>query len=180
MSLLCLAAAMASQPAPCATAPAWRRVATDADRERLRGARDTWTQALATAKPAGSDALFDPDRALATPLPPPGTYRCRFVKLGDAGLATRDWGRCEVGQGSLTKLDGPQRPTGRLYADSENRAVFLGTLTIGDETRPIPYGRDARRDVIGTVERVGDARWRIAMPQPGFESTLDLLELQPS
>ena len=182
MNALCLAlAAAAAQPGPCPQAPGWRSVATEADRQRLRDARATWTEALAQAQPVSSDPLVRPDEALDDPLPPPGAYRCRLVKLGGAaGFAERDWGRCEVGRDSLVKLDGPQRPMGRLYPDSEMRAVFLGTLMIGDEVRPLRYGRDRRRDLVGVVEHIGDARWRVVLPRPGFESTLDLLELRPS
>lgn len=188
MSALCVALAVAAaQSAPaeqpkCANAPAWRAVITETDGQRLRDTRRAWTDGLAEAGAAArDDPLFDPDQALERPLPPAGSYRCRFVKLGGAPkLATREWGRCEVGTDSLVKLDGPQRPTGRLYADGEGRGVFLGTLVLGDETRPTRYGRDRRRDLVGVVERVGEARWRVALPRPGFESTLDLIELVPA
>lgn len=190
MSLVCLALAVA-QPAPqgvpCAQARAnaWRPAATEADRQRLRDGRTTFTDALAEARAAGktvdTDPLFDPDRALDHPLPPAGTYRCRYVKLGGAaGLVERDWGRCEVGEASLVKRDGPQRPVGAFYPDTLTRGVFLGSLLLGDETRPVHYGRDARRDLAGVVERVDNARWRIALPHPAFESTLDLIELIPA
>ena len=185
MSLLCLAlaAAQASPQTPaCGQAAAWRPVATEADRQRLRDGRAAWTEALATAsKAVGADPLFDPDRALDRPLPPPGAYRCRLVGIGSAaGVVNYAWGRCEIGTDSLVKLDGPQRPTGRLYADAETRAVFLGTVMLGDETRPVPYGRDRMRDLVGTVERVDMARWRIALPHRSFGSALDLIELVPA
>ena len=184
MKVVCLALA-AAQLSPCVQAPSWRPLATEADRERVRGWRSAWTQALDGAREAGTpapaDALFDPDRAMENPLPPSGNYRCRFVKLGAvAGLATREWGRCVVGDGTFAKTDGPQRPTGRLLPDDTTRGVFLGTLRLDDEARPIRYGRDRRRDMVGLVQRIGEARWRIAMPRPGFESTLDLLELTPA
>ncbi len=184
MSLLCLALA-AAQPVPCGQAAAWRPAATEDDRQRLRDWRTIWTDALTEARAAGktvaADPLFDPDPALDDPAPPAGMYRCRFVKIGGAtGLATRDWGRCEVGAESLAKLDGPQRPTGRIYPDTPTRAVFLGTLLLGDETRPVRYGRDDRRDMAGVVQRVDVARWRVALPHPAFESTLDLIELVPA
>lgn len=182
MNVLCLALA-AAQLAPCGQGVAWRPVATELDRQRLRDWRTTWTEALAEVRAKGvvdADPLFDPDRALDNPLPSPGTYRCRFVKLGASGLARGDWGRCEVGPDSLVKLDGPQRPAGKLFADQPTRAVFLGTLVLGDETRPLPYGRDDGRDLAGFVERVGEARWRVTLPQPRFESTLDLIELVPA
>ena len=30
------------------------------------------------------------------------------------------------------------------------------------------------------VERIGPARWRLIMPRPAFESTMDVLELVPA
>ncbi|WP_174278704.1 DUF4893 domain-containing protein, partial [Sphingomonas bacterium] len=94
------------------------------------------------------------------------------------GVATRDWGRCRVDATGLAKLDGPQRPVGRLYPDATTRGVFLGALALGDETRPLRHGRDADRDLAGWVERTGDTSWRVVLPRPRFESTLDLLELE--
>ena len=176
MSLLCLALAAATPAQTCANPPAWRPVATDADRQRLRDVRTAWTAALA-GKTVGMDPLFDPDRALDRPLPPPGSYRCRLVGIGVAPPA---WGRCEIGANSLVKLDGVQRPTGRLYADSETRAVFLGTLLLGDETRPIRYGRDGMRNLVGVIERIDEARWRVALPNRSFGSALDVIELVPA
>ena len=188
MSAACLlvaAAAAAGPPAPCAQVAGWRPLATAADRDRLRDWREAWTEALETAKaggkPVGADALFDPDCALDAPLPPLGQYRCRFVKLGGAAVfAPRAWGRCAVGEGGFAKIDGPQRPTGRLFPDGPTRGAFLGTLVLGDETRALRYGRDGARDVAGWVERIGDARWRIVLPGPRFESRLDLIELVPA
>ena len=57
--------------------------------------------------------------------------------------------------------------------------VFLGTLMLSDETRALRYGRDQERNLIGAVERVGPARWRIAFPYPYYESLLDVIELVP-
>lgn len=181
MNVLCLLLA-ATQASPCAGAPAWRPVATETDRRRLRDNRTAWTEALTAAgKATGADPLFDPDRALDAPVPPAGAYRCRIVNVGGAaGLVARDWGRCEVGADSLVKLDGPQRPTGRIYADTQTRAVFLGTLMLGDETRPVRYGRDRQRDLVGVVERVDTLRWRVTLPRPSFGATLDLIELVPA
>ncbi|MBV9748748.1 MAG: DUF4893 domain-containing protein [Acetobacteraceae bacterium] len=181
---VCLALA-AAQPGPCAQVATWRPAATDADRERLRDWRTAWTEALdqarAKAQTPPADPLFDLDHPLDRPLPPAGNYRCRFVKLGGAaGLATREWGRCRIDGDRFVKFDGPQRPTGRLYADGASRGVFLGTLLLGDEVRPLDHGRDVGRDMAGFVERIGEARWRVVLPYPRFESTLDLIELVPA
>jgi hypothetical protein len=51
---------------------------------------------------------------------------------------------------------------------------------LGDERRAMQYGEDETRDVAGYVERIGPARWRLVMPQPHFESQLDVMELVPS
>ncbi|MES3152319.1 DUF4893 domain-containing protein [Sphingomonas faeni] len=172
----------------------WRRVATEADRGRLRGWRGAWVDALAQVDPrelAREPLLFDPDRALVDPLPPAGAYRCRTFKLGARGgvgptFATTGWFACRIGGGdgdsvvSLVKLDGSQRPVGTIFADTNSRAVFLGTMEFGDEMRPMRYGHDANRDMAGLIERIGPRRWRVVLPFPRFESVLDVVELVPA
>ena len=60
------------------------------------------------------------------------------------------------------------------------RQVFLGTMALGDELGALQYGLDETRDVAGYVERIGDKRWRLVMPQPHYESQLDVMELVPA
>jgi Domain of unknown function (DUF4893) len=173
----------------------WRAVATPADRERLRGWRQAWDEALAAAKGANPGAiaadadLFDPDRALADAALPPGDYRCRTIKLGAQGTANRaytpySWFDCRVADEgevrSLHKLTGSQRPTGLLFTDTATRMVFLGTLVLGDETSPLRYGIDSTRDMAGYVDRIGPKRWRLVFPHPRFESLLDVTEIVPA
>lgn len=172
----------------------WRRVATKEDRGRLRRWRDAWVEAMAqvrasehAAAAAALGALADGDRALADPALPDGDYRCRTIKLGAKGMTRLRYVAypffgCRVSEGGsrLVKLDGSQRFAGRLYADTDARAVFLGTLMLADEARPLAYGRDRARDMVGIVERVGPARWRIAMPYPAYESLLDVVEIVPA
>ncbi|WP_374293862.1 DUF4893 domain-containing protein [Sphingomonas sp.] len=172
----------------------WRRVATKADRARLRRWHDAWVEAMAQVRASehvgaavALGALADGDRALADPNLPDGDYRCRTIKLGAKGLTqlryvAYPFFRCRVSEGGsrLVKLDGSQRIAGRLYADTDARAVFLGTLMLADETRPLAYGRDRARDVVGIVERVAPERWRIAMPYPAYESLLDVMEIVPA
>jgi hypothetical protein len=57
--------------------------------------------------------------------------------------------------------------------------IFLGTLQLGDENRALRYGDDRERDVAGIIERIGDSRWRLVLPYPRFESTIEVLELIP-
>ena len=142
---------------------------------------------------AGDPALFDPDRTMTGAMPPVGDYDCRIVKLGQTGnnrqgYTAQDWSRCRIdpapdddggGLYQLTALDGRQRPIGLLYPDTDARSVFLGALTLADE-RPLDYGRDQGRDMIGLVERIGSERWRLVLPHPAYQSVLDLLELRPA
>ncbi len=172
----------------------WRRVATSGDRGRLRGWRGAWVDALAQAdrrEVARDPVLFDPDHALVDPLPPPGTYRCRTFKLGarsGTGLSFvgYGWFSCRVGRGAdgasidFAKLDGSQRPVGRIFLDTNARGIFLGTMELGDETRPMAYGRDGNRDMAGVFERIAPQRWRLVLPYPKFESILDVIELVPA
>ncbi|UIJ46791.1 DUF4893 domain-containing protein [Sphingomonas cannabina] len=175
----------------------WRAVATDPDRDRLRRWRDAWIEALDKARGAGKGAeitaggaLFEPDLALTGAMPPAGDYRCRTFKLGAkegsaaAEFTAYPWSRCRIeADGDVLgfrKDDGPQRPIGRIYRESNARAIFLGTLTFGDEMVPVQYGRDDARDMAGVVERVGERRWRIALPYPAYESLLDVIELAPA
>lgn len=201
---LALASCMAAQetfpdaadpcPGTAAAGADWRAEATDDDRRRLRGWRDAWTEALAEARAAGhgteiasEGALLDPDSALAGAAPPPGDYACRTIKLGSPhGLlpyiaypAFRCRIREEGGALIFAKLTGSQRPIGRLFADSERRMVFIGTLQLGDERRAYRYGLDADRDLVAALERVAERRWRLVFPSPRFESRLDVIELVP-
>lgn len=174
----------------------WRQVATKADRDRLRTWRESWVAATDKARAAGNGAalaaqgkLFDPDHALAGAVPPPGTYRCRVFKLGAKGVGSRDFSafpffdcrvEAEGDVSSFYKADGSQRPVGLAFPDSDTRAVFLGTMMIGDEKVALQYGRDADRDMAGILQRVDAKIWRIALPSPRFESMLDVVEIVPA
>ncbi len=172
----------------------WRRVATVADRARLRGWRGAWMDALAQVDAkdlAAEPILFDPDHALADALPPAGSYQCRTFKLGARGgigptYSASAWFACRIDSNgdtdvvSLVKVDGSQRPVGTVFVDTASRAIFLGTMELGDEKRPMRYGRDANRDMAGLIERIGTRRWRVVLPYPRFESVLDVVELIPA
>ena len=90
----------------------WRAVATEPDRERLRDWRKAWVAALPAARTAHNGAiarggaLFEPDRALATAMPPAGEYRCRTFKLGAIRPDLQPFGRTPC-----RAL--PRRPRGR-------------------------------------------------------------------
>ena len=173
----------------------WRAVTTDQDRDRLREWRKAWVEALPAARTADNGAiaragaLFEPDRAMANAMPPVGDYRCRTFKLGARrpdlrAFAERPWVRCRVGrEGDMpvfAVLEGEQRPSGTLYADTDARVIFLGALELGDETTALSYSLDRKRDMAGYVERIAIGRWRLVLPWPNFESQLDVIEMVPA
>jgi hypothetical protein len=175
---------------------AYKEVASENDRIRLRDWRKTFVSGLDAARSSGhaadlnrEGALLDPDAALAGPAIPNGMYRCRVIKLGakdPANLTYAAYGpfTCRVRQERalqrLGKLSGPQRYVGLIFPGDPLRNVFLGTLVFADENRALQYSQDEQRDVAGYVERIGNNRWRLVMPQPHFESRLDVMELVPA
>ncbi len=197
-ALLALAGCGAKDIEPRAPKPRpndWRQIATAADRDRIARWRAAWLAGLDKATAAGNGpqiaaqgALLKPDLALDDPMLPPGDYGCRVIKMGAQTRGLMDYiaypfFSCRVtaedGRIHLAKLDGSQRPVGDIFPDEGRRMVFLGAMMLGDEARPLPYGRDAERDMAGIVERVAPRRWRIAFPYPRWESTIDIFELVP-
>jgi hypothetical protein len=182
---------------PSGLIPQWttnyKEVVSTSDRERLRDWRKTFENALTAARRAGHSneiaregALLDPDAAVAGPAIPDGMYRCRVIKLGAKQAGNLDYVsypgftcrvHAERGLQRLTKLSGSQRYVGLIFPGDAIRKIFLGTLVLGDESRAMQYQQDAERDVAGYIERIGPNRWRLLMPQPHFESQIDLMEL---
>ena len=196
LGLAACAAVPKDTPTFTATSADWRAVATATDRARLRDWRTAFTTALGQARKAGHAAdiaregrLLEPDAAVG-PVPiPNGAYRCRVIKVGTKSQGLLDYIAypafdCRISQEgqlqSLTKLTGSQRQVGLLFAADPRRQVFLGTLVLGDELRAMQYGRDPDRNLAGWVERVGPARWRLILPYPRYESTIDVVELIPA
>jgi hypothetical protein len=137
---------------------------------------------------AREGALLDPDAGIDWLNPPPGDYRCRVLKIGAKSRGMLDYVayppftcriRQEAGLMSFAKMTGSQRPLGHFLPYVGQRMVFLGTMQLGDEPRALEYGRDRERDMAGVVERIGSRRWRLVLPYPHFESTIDIVELVP-
>ena len=206
-ALAALLAACATTPPPPPPPPPppdgrpvqldWQGAVQDFDRDRIERLDEAWDMALSQAirddhegKLRELGALPDPNSAMRDPLPPVGNYRCRTIKLGarsgGPGLSyvAYGWFNCKVERTArglkLTKLTGSQRQTGLIFPDSERRGVFLGAMALGDEPPPRGYGLNTERDIVGVVERIGAARWRLVQPWPRYESNLDLLELVPN
>jgi hypothetical protein len=173
----------------------WRSVATDLDRARIRGWYEAWQAALTSARSGGHEAdiaregvLLEPTAALPNAHLPPGDYACRVIKLGAANASNLAYVaypgfRCRVAPEqdifSFTRLTGSQRPVGLIFADTDRRKIFLGTLMLGSEVRALDYGTDPQRDMAGIVERIAPNRWRIVFPRPAYESIVDVMELVP-
>ena len=184
---------------PSGLIPRWttgyRQVISEDDRVRLRDWRKSFESGLDAARKGGhaadiarEGALLDPDAALAGPAIPNGIYRCRVIKLGAQEGDGRVYfaaptSTCRIRQERdlqrLGKLSGDQRYAGLIFHGDAIRNVFLGTLVLADEQRALQYGQDKKRDVAGYIERIGPDRWRLVMPQPHFESRLDVMELVP-
>jgi hypothetical protein len=188
-ALLLFLIASASQAAP----PGWRDRATPPDLHRLDQLAQAWREGLGqarsnhTAEVRALGPLAEPQRALARPLPPPGAYRCRTIKLGSQGdlglnLVAYGWFRCRIersprGELTFIKATGSQRALGVLYPDGDRRLVYLGAAAFGDEGW-MAYGARADRDQAGVLERVEAGRWRLSLPLPAYESKIDLIELK--
>ena len=178
-----------------APATDWKVLASDDDRERIRSWRSTWTAALKASRAAGNGARIDalgpllqPDTSLGPPMPQPGDYSCTVYKLGATAMDMRDFSAeppvtCRIApRGALlgiAKLDGAQRPSGWMYPDGPQRMIFLGSMRMADERRPLAYGGDPERNMAGILERVGKDRWRLALPRPRWEAMLTVVEIRP-
>ncbi|MBN8553243.1 MAG: DUF4893 domain-containing protein [Caulobacterales bacterium] len=174
----------------------WRAIITPDDRSRLDRIDEAWRRALDQARRSeGSGdllsvgALIDPHAMIENAAPPPGMYRCRTVKLGyqgatGLGFVVYGWFDCEISRTAqglrLVKVTGSQRPSGLLFPEDDLGLVFLGSMALGDEPRARSYGTNDERDFAARFERIGRQRWRLVIPWPENESTLDLIELVPA
>jgi len=170
----------------------WRAQLSAPDRARLRNWRDDWLKAVANARQRGAASriadegpLLDPDSAIGFEAPPPGTYRCRTIKVGSQaqtgpGFVAYPAVPCRFDPDRFVELAGVQRPIGVLHRDEAKRLIFVGAMALGDEKGAFAYGRDSERDMVGIIEQLGPRRWRLVVPQPRWESLLDVTEIVPA
>jgi len=164
-------------------AEAWRRVASARDAAALDGLAARWQQALAAARAAGGarriaaeGALLSANAALPRAAPAPGSYRCRYVRPGGSKWAGSAPGFCyigvEAGQLSLaTELRG-LRLGGYLWELRDGRGlIFLGAPVASGRIAPA-YGENPGRDVAGRLERIGEFRYRLVLPDPAAGLTI--------
>lgn len=178
---------------PQVSSKEWEKRIDPAGAQRLAGLPALWSAARAAARPrfstalAKEGALLEPARALDYPALPPGSYRCRAVKIGPAGPrqpAYRAFAPafCFVGgekeSQSFAKQTGTDRPSGWLYPDSDTRLVFLGAFALGKAQAPV-YGASPGRNALGVVERIGHFRWRVTLVPADGSAQLTVYDLAP-
>jgi hypothetical protein len=183
--------------APGATLRDWRSIVTAADRDRYARRDAAWSLALQQARRQRGSGdlnslgdLIDPDARRPSVIPPAGAYRCRTVKLGSQGgedglgYVVYGWFACSIEQTrsglKFVKLTGSQRPAGLLFPEDDRHMVLLGSMALASEPPANSYGQRPDRDLIATLERIGERRWRLVIPWPQNESNLDLIELVPA
>jgi hypothetical protein len=170
-------------------AEAWRGVASARDSALLDGLAGRWQQALAAGRAANlsrriaaEGPLLVPEARLARAAPAPGSYRCRYVRPGGRKWVSSAQGFCyvgvEAGQLSLaTELRG-LRLGGYLWElKGGERLVFLGGTVPPGGVTARAYGEDPARDAAGLVERIGEFRYRLILPEPSPGSGFTVVDL---
>lgn len=173
----------------------WRTAITEPDRRRLALLWRAWRDARDQIAAAGhADELTklgdiaDPALFAEGGPPAPGNYRCRTIKLGarTPGMPVMVMAAarpCRIEEaGEFLRLVSPlgaQRTAGLLYPD-DDRMIYLGAVSLGSESGLFAYKRDAERDQVGVLHRIGAARWRLELPWPKWESALDIVEITPA
>ena len=171
----------------------WRGVASTEDVAKIDGLLPLWEKSLAAARAPGSrprlaaSALLDPKAGLERGAPTPGSYRCKFTRLGKRSAADRPTALspeafCYVGVAegrlSLTTETGALPLGGWLWDEADGkRLIFLGAARTPKMKAPPAYGEDGARNAVGVLERVGEFRFRLAVPAPGGGEVLYLFEL---
>jgi hypothetical protein len=179
-------------PRPSVTveeAEAWRGVASPRDAAALDGLAARWEQALAAARGAGlgrrvagEGVLLVRDARLARAAPAPGSYRCRAVLLRGRKWTGSAQGFCyvgvEAGQLTLATELRSLRVGGYLWElKGGDRLVFLGAAVPAGGRTAAAYGENAARDTAGLLERIGEFRYRLTLPEPSPGTGLSIVEL---
>lgn len=174
----------------------WQEAIRADDRKRLAGLWRAWARALGNVHREGADLaglgpLVDHAAGLDGAAPPPGSYRCRLVRLGRGEDAPSGMpvvgalpaGPCTVrvdgDQLWFEQQAGAQRVAGRLWHDGQ-RLVFLGSMALAGEAGVMAYGSDPARDQVGVLTSLGPNHWRLELPWPKWQSDLCLVEITPA
>lgn len=165
-----------------------QKLMTPADKARLDRYEETRRMALAEARGGDAAQRAELDALLAKPLLPTagadlgGDWQCRTTKVGGLSpLVVYGWFKCRISDDGagwrLEKTSGSQRTTGRFFDDGDMRLIYLGSFFVAGET-PKAYGSGPDTDQVGYAFRTGQAEWRIELPEPRYESKLDILEFR--
>jgi hypothetical protein len=157
----------------------WRSIATPQDVMRFDRMSETRADALklAVLAPAFSSvrAVVEGDGLPVRLHELNGEWECRTIKIGGfTALVVYDFFHCVIFGRIVEKLTGSQNFSGRLVESPEG-IVFLGTSHYGDE-KPIPYGQDADRNIIGLLRAFGPDHLALDFPSPRYESLHDVIE----
>jgi hypothetical protein len=196
------AAAAACQKVPPPAAPgarviveeaeAWRSVASPSDSAALDGLAGRWLQALAAGRAAklsrriaAEGELLDPGAGLARAAPAPGTYRCRYVRPGGRRWVSSAPGYCYVGveggQLSLATEIRGLRLGGYLWEPKDGeKLIFLGAAVPAGAKTARAYGESAEFDSAGLVERIGDFRYRLTLPERSGLTVIEMVAAPPA
>jgi hypothetical protein len=138
--------------------------------------------------------LLAPDAGRDHPTLPPGSYRCRLVKLTQPAGPKAQQRELPVksfpdyfcyirgeenNELSFTKQTGTELPSGSLNKDGDRRMVLVGARQREAGDISLAYGTEPDRNVVGVVERIGPFRWRLVLPWRGARQGLDIYELTP-
>ena len=186
--ILVVALSVMGSAAPARAEGVVQNLITPSDAQKLAKYGETRKKAIEESRTGAPAEIAILDALLAGPIlsfgdvDMMGKWQCRTIKVGGIGdLVIYDWFRCRVtddGSGwRLEKTSGSQRTAGTFYTDDDRRLIYLGSLFIAGD--PItPYGSGPKTDQVGYAFRIGPAAWRIEMPAPYYESTLDILEFR--
>lgn len=181
--ILCLAAG------PALADGTFQNTVTAADSARLQNYEKTKAMALDEARKGGSaedvatlESVVGKQPVSFQGFDMTGTWQCRTIKVGGlAKLVVYDWFKCKVtddGSGwLLEKTSGSQRTKGRFFTESDTRLHYLGSFYVSGET-PKPYGSGPESDQAGFAYLASDGSWRIELPEPYYESKLDIMEFR--
>ena len=167
----------------------WRQIASARDSAALDALPAAWERALAASRAArlarriaAEGELLEPGAGLPRAAPAPGTYRCRYLRLGARRWTASAPAYCYVGavagQLSLsTELRG-LRLGGYLWElESGGRLVFLGAAPPAGGKAVPAYGDNPAWDSAGVVERIGEFRYRLVLSQPAPAAELTVVEM---
>jgi len=114
--------------------------------------------------PTISELLTEPFGVIA-PAALLGNWRCRSLQAGSLGVFVYPYFKCAIRVDGkhleFAKLSGSQRSSGRLYADSEKRWIYLGGASVNEDPsvaysqlkRPGPSSEPLESDVYGVLQQ---------------------------